>query len=310
MDITEINLVMDIWEGDTGKLDPATLYANGVRGMIVRMNDTVDLLHMDEAFGAHWEMSEIFYRIPYVVFAPWRTAIEQYQWIIANKPSEVKVVALDSELDSKLDSPLQVARKFDDLHYRLLDHGLGVKTYSGSWWWNVQHIAPLPAHAKYDYWWAAYPYLLQPNNAHTFSTWENIKGLIGQLNWMPDPPGPKCKLWQVCSRYSLSGTGGQNVDINIFNGSELELKAYFGGLDVVPPPPVTEGLSFTAECMVDVQNVRAGPSTSYRVIGTIERGRINPVIGIGGANLWIEIAPGRWVAANYLTSIYQKVSVI
>jgi hypothetical protein len=310
MDINKLCLVMDIWEGDAAKLDMPTLYANGVRGMIVRLNDTVDKLHFDEGFKAHWAASENFYHIPYYVFGPWMTAIEQYQWIVTNCPADVKVIALDVELDSKLDNQAQVAQKLDDLVYRLQQHGLKVIIYSGSWWWNDKHIAPLPIHAKYDWWWAAYPFLLQPNNAHAFSTWENLKALIGKLDWMPDAPSARCKLWQVCSRFSLPGTGGQAVDINIFNGVEADLKAYMGGLDVVPPPPVSTGSYFTAECLVDVQNVRSGPSTSFPVIGTVERGRINPVIGIGGGNVWVEIAPGRWVAVNYLSSVYQKVSVI
>lgn len=311
MDINKLCLVMDIWEGDATKLDMPTLYANGVRGMIVRINDTVNYNHLDEGFKAHWEASEHFYHIPYYVFAPWMTALGQFQWIVANLPGDVKVIALDVELDSKLDNAAQVAAKLDDLIYRLQNHGLRVIVYSGSWWWNNQHIAPLSSQEHYDYWWAAYPYLLQPNNAHTFSTWENLKVLISKLVWSPGvTPGPKCKLWQVCSRYSFPGTGGQNVDINIFNGLESELKDYFGGLEIVPPPPVATGTSFVAECLVDVQNVRSGPSTNYPVIGSITKGTVHPIVGIGGGNLWIEIAPGQWVAANYLSTIYEKVRAV
>jgi hypothetical protein len=303
---------MDIWEGRP-TLDMPTLYASGVRGMIVRINDTVGGLHMDEAFTAHWNASEIFYKIPYFVFAPWfeSTAIAQYQWLVAHLPAGVKAVALDVELDGKNVTPLILAQKLDDLVFRLQEHGLKVIIYSGSWWWNPVHITTLPAHAKYDYWWASYPYILQPNNTRTSATWDYLKSLIGKIEWqVGDTPGPKCRMRQVCSRYFLPGTGGMNVDINIYNGLESELKDYFGGLEVVPPPPVAESVSFTAECLVDVQNVRSGTSTSYPVIGSITKGTIHPVVGIGGGNLWIEIAPGQWVAANYLSTIYQKIRVI
>lgn len=311
MDLDKVTLVMDIWEGRP-YLDMPTLHENGIRGMIVRLNDTKGTLHMDEHFTRHWSTSEYFYRMPYFIFWPGYTAIEQYQWIIKNKPAEVKVIGIDSELNCKWTNPATVAQVLDDLHFRLQDHGMAMKDYSGSWWWNSKNIAPHPAHANYDYWWGRYPYSIQPDNAHTFSTWENLKKLISQLEWAPGVkgapvPGPKCRLWQVCSRYFLPGTGGENVDINVFSGSESELKEYFGGFDALPLPPVTESLSFTAECLVGVQNIRSGPGTNYDIVGSVEKGRISPVIGIGGKDVWVQIGENRWVAVDYQKVKYQRV---
>ena len=229
------SIVVDCWEANVN-LDEQTLLANGVRGLIIRMNDTVDREHLDENFNAQWAASSMFYRMPYFVFAPWMTVQAQVDFIIANLPAGCKSIALDVEVDAYTINPIKVAGDLCELMRRLQMLGLHVIIYSGSWYWQIKHIqVGLPWQAAADYWWAAYPYLFQPNNSRTATTWDALKGLIAKWVWdTAGSPGP-CQLRQVCSRYALPGTAGLNIDINIFNGDETSLAAYFGG-NVAPTP--------------------------------------------------------------------------
>ena len=61
------------------------------------------------------------------------------------------------------------------------------------------------------------------------------------------------------------------------------------------PEPIDQNGAMKVGALVNM-NVRSGPGTNYPVIGSLAEGLIVPVIGVGGSDIWVEIAPGRFVA--------------
>jgi hypothetical protein len=302
-------IVGDFWEANYN-LDEITLYNNGVRGAIIRMNDTVDREHLDENFVSQWKQSDIFYRMPYFVFGDWFTPIQQYDFAMSNMPPEAKAIGLDVEVDAYTVIPHRVADDLYNLLTRFKNAGLKTRVYSGSWWWIPKHIDTGEAwEDTQEYWWAAYPYLFQPNNTRTISTWKHIKDLISQWTWdTGEAPGP-CSLRQICSRYILEGTGNINIDVNIFNGNELQLKDYFGGIEkkTMVEQTITSPHFSTVNLVAD-QNIRSGPSINATSLGkVIIDGKEHPVLEFGGTDVWIRTDQG-WVAYKTSGNTYQKIT--
>jgi len=311
MDLTKLCIVGDFWEANTG-LDEITLYNNGMRGVILRMNDTVNREHLDDNFISQWKQSEIFYRMPYFVFGDWFTPTQQYDFAMQNMPKEARAIGLDVEVDANTIQPHKVADDLFDLLTRFKNAGLKTKVYSGSWWWTPKHIDTGEAWENtQEYWWAAYPYLFQPNNTRTNFTWNQLKTLISQWTWNTgEAPGP-CSLRQICSRYVLEGTGGLNIDVNIFNGTELQLKDYFGGIEkkIMEEQDITSP-QFSAVSLVAGQSIRSKPSIYGNTpIGTVTiDGKEHPVLDIGGSDVWVKTDQG-WVAVYNGGTTYQKLIV-
>lgn len=338
IDLSKICLGVDIWEGNPA-LDLPTLYANGVRFILIRLNDTVDYEHLDIQFVSRWQATKQFYRGLYFVFADWWDAVPQRDFIIANWPTDApKVIFLDVEL--LYTTPATVGTRLYHLVQLLQAAGYKVIIYSGTWYWDNNHIVftaeQLALMKTLDYWWARYPGTLKPSTLRKIwnkvksllgptaiipsMTWDQLKAKIAALTWQPwsyspsEIPGP-CSLWQCTSYYAYPGTGGCNVDVNLFQGDETALKAYLGGIEAEPPaPPDTD---FTVTPLVDGQNIRlvpAGTSTGkYLYRDNIAR----PVLDIATVNnagaslngVWVKIDAG-WIALQIQSTIYQTIKRI
>jgi GH25 family lysozyme M1 (1,4-beta-N-acetylmuramidase) len=110
---------------------------------------------------------------------------------------------------------------------------------------------------------------------------------------------------------SYYGAWSDDIDLNRFNGDEGKFEKVFGVKPNIPdeeepptPEPGDSPLKFTV--MVDVLNVRTGPGITYKDIGDINAGDVVTALNVGGKDCWIEIEPGKWVAANYNGNQYLK----
>ena len=85
-------------------------------------------------------------------------------------------------------------------------------------------------------WYAHYPYIFGKVNI----TWDDIKP---GGKWYPTIPQPslplsvKWKTWQFSGdKFILPGTGGIPIDLNFFNGTEIELVNFFTGNEIISQP--------------------------------------------------------------------------
>ena len=80
------------------------------------------------------------------------------------------------------------------------------------------------------------------------------------------------EMWQYTDRGTLPGITG-SVDWNIFNGTELEFGAYFGGIVVPPPPPgVTIVETIQLVVLASALNIRNAPSATATKVGSLVAG--------------------------------------
>jgi GH25 family lysozyme M1 (1,4-beta-N-acetylmuramidase) len=310
--LNNYQIVLDVWEADV-KLDEPVLLANGVKGLIIRMNETLNRERLDYNFKKQWGESAGFYRGAYVVFGDWMTVEQQVKFVIDNRPIDCHLIALDVECDANTINPVKVAGDLCEVKRQLESIGLHVIIYSGGWWWNSTHIqVGLPWQSITDYWWASYDYLFQPDNSRKSISWDALKALISRWTWNTGmAPGP-CQLRQVCSRYILPGTGGLNVDINVFNGSEKDLADYFGGNAAVPPvppppfPPVFTPYQVTINVTATPYvNVRPTPGTAQPAVGHVFPGMIVTITSEATApdGLWGKITTpiAGWIRLDFTT---------
>lgn len=232
----------DTWEGNPD-LDEPVLWDGGVRLHIIRLNSISGGLHKDDTFDQQWAESERFYRVPYYVYNPWASWVDNVDWLCdplyANLPAGVKRVCIDVEVKRSGYTPQQYAADLE--HFiNAVKRDYNVTIYTGQWF--VPLLAYWPK--TVDYWWARYPYSWYPPVGQQV-TWADIHAKIRTTTWSPCCSLGTCLLWQ-CSgdRMKPPGCDGHAVDINIWNGTEDEL-AQWVGRDA-PPPPATWAESIDA----------------------------------------------------------------
>jgi hypothetical protein len=75
----------------------------------------------------------------------------------------------------------------------------------------------------------------------------------------------------------------------------------------IPLPPASESItpspspspSLKMKVLVDGQNIRSGPGINHPVVGKLRAGDSVDVINVVGADVWVEIEPGKWAAVHY-----------
>lgn len=213
-------LGIDTWEGSL-EIDEPLLLEKGVQFILIRINDINGGHHLDQNFHRQWGESGNFIRIPYFVYNPWKTGVENYAWLQNNLPPGVTTTAPDIEVRRAGYSTLTYAQEISKFMGAMAGGNQFPINYTGAWF--LPTLAYWPKNT--EYWFARYPYVLYPEKS-TFVTWESLKEKIANLAWYPgrptDIPGP-CALWQ-CSgdRFILPGTN-RTTDINIFNGTVEEM---------------------------------------------------------------------------------------
>jgi GH25 family lysozyme M1 (1,4-beta-N-acetylmuramidase) len=231
----ERQLLVDIWEGNVD-LQPTVLLNNGVKGMIVRINDISGGLHIDSNFYGNLEIAKTFpvYGI-YAVYNPWVSGQTNYNWLMSKLPTDfVGRIFVDIEVVYNGYSPVTYANEVASFLASLSNKHL-VSPYTGQWF--LSYLAYWPTNL--DYWWAAYPTAL--NNCQT---WENYNKILDTIPYAFNKSycPSRVMLWQSSGDgvKSLPGFGGHAVDVNVFLGSLDELKIWFGQPSEPLPPEPTD----------------------------------------------------------------------
>lgn len=262
-------LVIDVWEGQLD-IDEAVLKANGVAGISIRLNDMGGGHHMDTAFVKQWEEAKGFVRFPYFVYNPWVNGAENFRWLNDNMPIDAKSVAIDIEVKYSAVSPAEYAGEVEKF-LQLVEKKWKFIIYTAEWF--------LPYLSKWrnaDYWWAQYP---DPNKYFgDITTWNQLKTRLDSPN-LEQPfnvskiPGT-LKLWQFSGDFLTLEGCKRDIDINLFYGSEDELREYFGVSEAIPnpepePTPEPEPVSPIGKVTVQVftLNVRKDPNTFSEIVG-------------------------------------------
>lgn len=226
--------LLDVWEGALD-IDEPLLLAEGVRGLIIRINSISGGHHMDENFVNQWAQAEKFLRAPYFVYNPWVNGMGNYQWLHGNLPaSGVTRLFIDVEVRKDGYSPETYADELQIFINEIKKTYSLTTIYTGGW------FLPIVAHwpTNVEYWWARYPYTLCPQGDRQVWTWEKWRTVSNAYGYSPDPthmcPG-SIGLWQ-CSgdKLILPGCANRAIDLNLFNGNLSSLESWWGAQMPVP----------------------------------------------------------------------------
>jgi GH25 family lysozyme M1 (1,4-beta-N-acetylmuramidase) len=104
------------------------------------------------------------------------------------------------------------------------------------------------------------------------------------------------------------GAQSRSIDLNHYWGSLTDFGWEFDTVEPLPEPePIPCATRFRV--LVDVLNVRTGPGTNYSLAkgdNKLAKGEIVEAVDIAGANVWVEIAPGRWSAMKINSTEYME----
>jgi hypothetical protein len=224
--------ILDVWEGSLD-INEALLYNEGVRGIIVRLNDMNGGHHMDANFAIQWAQANSFLRAPYFVYNPWVSGRANLDWLIAHCPTGVTRLFIDIEVRKEGLSPNDYANEVAYFIAECKKIWPLTTIYTGGWF-----LSQLSHWPNCEYWWARYPYMFYPPKAENW-TWEQLKIKLNSCGWNPDPT-KQCsgtvKLWQLTGdRLILPGCAGRVMDVSGWNGDLPSLEVWWGV--TLPPPP-------------------------------------------------------------------------
>ena len=271
-------LVVDVWEGQL-EIDEAVMKTNGVAGMVIRLNDMNGGHHMDTTFVKQWTEAKNFVRFPYFVYNPWVDGAANFTWLKSHMPADATAVALDIEVRYSGITTAVYAREVAKFLNLCRDWWQTI-IYTGQWF--LPYLSSWPATA--DYWWAQYPDPVAYFGGVT--TWEELKLRLDRLDKpfnQSSVPG-RLMMWQVSGDYlQLPGTV-RKIDVNVFYGSEEELRLWAGAPKIVPPEPVVPSNTFIG--WIKPRYVANGPA----IIAASDAPRANhPTIALDQAvQAWIK----------------------
>jgi GH25 family lysozyme M1 (1,4-beta-N-acetylmuramidase) len=231
--------VVDIWEADN-YLEVPTLLNAGVMGAIVRLNDMNGGHHLDELFPVNWERAKQFaVQSVYFVYNPWVDGKTNADWFLSHLPSDIAHRRLFADVEVKYagyspDTYASEVAKFKDL----IEKKFPYSAYTGQWFLN--YLSKWPTGS---YWWARYPDVFWPEPPQTI-TWAEFDRRGAAMKFKDADPDKSCpgtvELWQ-CSgdKLFLPGLNGRAIDVNYFDGTVDQLKAFFGVAATVPEPEET-----------------------------------------------------------------------
>jgi lysozyme len=214
-----------------GTINWQAVKAGGVEFAFIRVSDGIGF--KDPKFTTYWPAAKAagLVRGVYQFFRPSQDVAAQADLLISAlggvyTPGDMPPV-IDVEADGGL-APATVAARVrtwvDRVKTKL---GVDPIVYTGKYFWRDEVGAP-SGYANNPLWIAQYTSLC------------------------PDIPEPwtRWTFWQYTETGTVSGISG-NVDINRFNGSLAELKAFANGTMPPPPPPASSCMSATLDREVD-----------------------------------------------------------
>jgi len=291
-------IVYDIWEGNP-TIDIGILKENGIAGFILRLNSMAGGHHLDAQFFENYrKLQNDFLTMAYFVYNPWVDGKANFQWLKENFPGDItRRFGADIEVKYPDYLPVAYAVEVADFIKRVQDAALIPTNYTGPWF--LPYLSRWPTDT--EYWWARYPYSI--DRVPEIQTHEELHKRIAALKWTPDSgtsaPGP-VKLWQVSDKWTLPGTPNHAIDINLFNGTYDELKAWWGNPkeiiaeegEIEEPGEGTHPIEFRT---INGMNIRSTPSTQFKPIGSVPGNTIIAPIDVGGRDVWVKVADG-WIA--------------
>jgi GH25 family lysozyme M1 (1,4-beta-N-acetylmuramidase) len=289
-------ILLDIWEGNPN-LDLATLEANGVVGLIVRLNSMAGGHHMDDRFAPNWTLAKQFQvQTVYFVYNPWVDGTANFNWLVAHLPADFNGRRLLIDIEVKY--PGYSSKTYADEVQEFMDlvaARFPQAIYTGGWFIPVMLEWP----EDVDYWWGSYPYILDG-----LTTWAEYKSKLASLSFSgftKSAPG-KVRLWQ-CSgdKVKLEGFGGHAVDISVFPGTLEELKTWLCIPDGSAPKP--EPLPASGIVQVTALNLRSSPGIANNVTGSLRKGVPVKILerkpDAGGNGEWLKVRAEGWVAGTW-----------
>jgi hypothetical protein len=300
IDLTKFSIGLDVWEGSLD-IDENVLKQNGVKFLIIRMNDTVGSLHLDTNFKNQWNQASGFGRAPYFVVSSWNSAAIQSKFILDNMPQGCKTIFLDVELHYN-ETPGNYSILLNQMITTLKNAGLKVVIYTGAWF--AQYVNPWPS--TVEYWLAAYPYAAYPPSRINL-TWDQAKKTISTLFWPTSNFPGRVILFQFTGdRWILPGCANRAMDVNLISNADYEL--LFGNVVVEPTPipvpqpvpvpdPVPVFKQYQAKVTADSLYIRSGPASTFAVVGGLVKNQIVTVLS--EQNGWAKIDKG-WCSMTYL----------
>lgn len=227
-------IILDFWEGNPD-INIPLLKANGVVGLIARLNDMHGGHHMDKMFAENWAKTQEFpISALYFVYNPWVDAVQNYMWYQDHMPADYgnRRVFIDVEVRYSGYSPIIYGREVAKF-MAMVRKDRPATIYSGGGYREI--LTPWPKDE--EYWWAAYSTTLTLQK-----TWDKYKEVLARIEFgefVKLSPGP-VRLWQATGDgVKLPGFGNHAVDINVFPGTLEEAREWFNSTNQ-GEIPVTE----------------------------------------------------------------------
>lgn len=223
-------IVLDVYEGSL-EVNEEEFIKGGVIGVIIRINDIKNGMRRDTNFDKQWWEAARFNPVPYFVYDPKSSGLDNFSWLLMNMPA-CPAVFIDSEVRATNLTPQQYGEQYNIFIERCKQHWKSI-IYTGADF--IDDIYPWPQ--GHDIWWAAYPKSLYPDTRINI-TWDQLHALCDKLPWPPInstlAPGP-VKIHQ-CSgdRLIVPGTS-RAIDVSIFPGTSDEYKTWVG-YDIIALP--------------------------------------------------------------------------
>ena len=109
----------------------------------------------------------------------------------------------------------------------------------------------------------------------------------------------KWLLWQMSSSGRIDGYSN-NIDIDLFNGSEEEYRKYFSLDEIIPAPelPPTNGVILPELKVLRNMNIRSDPTISSYIVGTRAVGdivKVKDIYATSSTSVWVKDERG-WSA--------------
>ena len=109
----------------------------------------------------------------------------------------------------------------------------------------------------------------------------------------------KWLLWQMSSSGRIDGYSN-NIDIDLFNGSEEEYRKYFNLDEIIPAPelPPTSGVILPELKVLRNMNIRSDPTISSYIVGTRAVGdivKVKDIYATSSTSVWVKDERG-WSA--------------
>ncbi len=222
-------LILDVWAGNLD-IDEQILQDARVRALIIRLNSITGGLTPDTNFGAQWEQAARFYRAPYFVLNPYLTGLQNVEWMGDHLPPGVKRVYYDIEVRRTDLPPADYAREVDIFYRQAAKFWIG-EIYTGPWF--VPLLSKWPVGASY--WWGRYPFVWYPAASVQIS-WDAIHDKIKATAWAPACNLGTVHIWQISGdRMKPPGCNNRAIDINLFQGNDDDLRAYWGAEPIRKP---------------------------------------------------------------------------